>query len=219
MFIKYCYCSYQIFELLFSFRFLLGMYYYAVETFPITSITHKFLIRGHTQNEGDNAHSIIEKAIKRAKKSGPIYSPHQYAQLIRNAKKTGNAFVVHELNYDDFYDLKKLFEDNGLNINKDLKGNPIKITEIKAIRFVKSTDIYSIKYSYTDEWQQVSTKPTKNVRKTRSDINNLSITEIFLQPAYNSKLAISDQKKQDLRSLLEKNIVPRCYSGFYESLF
>lgn len=204
--------------IMFYFRFLLGMYYYAVETLPITSITHKFLIRGHTQNEGDNAHSLIEKAIKRAKKSGPIYSPHQYVQLIRNAKKNGNAFVVHELYYDDFFNLKKLFEDIGLNINKDLKGNPIKLTEIKAIRFAKSIDTYSVKYSYADEWQQVSTKPTKNVRKTRSDVN-LSIAEICLEPAYNSKLAISDQKKQDLRILLEKNIVPRCYSGFYESLF
>ncbi|CAF4946537.1 unnamed protein product [Pieris macdunnoughi] len=48
-------------------RFLVGMYYYAVETLPIKSITHKYLIRGHTQNEGDNVSSLIEKSIKRAK--------------------------------------------------------------------------------------------------------------------------------------------------------
>lgn len=63
------------------------MYYYAVNTLPINSITHKFLIRGHTQNKADAVHSVIEKSIKRAKKAGPIYSPSEYISLIRNAKK------------------------------------------------------------------------------------------------------------------------------------
>jgi hypothetical protein len=53
-------------------------------------ITHKFLITGHTQNEGDNVHSIIEKAVKRHLKGGAIceYVPAQYVSIIRGAKKT-----------------------------------------------------------------------------------------------------------------------------------
>lgn len=176
------------------------------------------MIRGHTQNEGDNAHSLIEKSIKRAKKSGPIYVPYQYVQLIRTTKKSGNTFVVNELNYDDFYDLKKLFEDITLNVNKDLQGNPVKLSEIKAIRFVKNSETYDLKYSYDSEWVTVKSKITINTRKTRSD-NNLNVNEIRLRPAYNTKLTIADRKKEDLRCLLEKNIIPRCYSGFYESLF
>lgn len=78
------------------------MYLYAVKTLAVNKITHKFLIRGHTQNEGDTAHSIIEKAIKKAKKSGAIYVPDQYVQIIRSAKKKGNQFIVEELNFDDF---------------------------------------------------------------------------------------------------------------------
>lgn len=53
--------------------FVLGMYLYAVQTLKIKSITHKFLIKGHTQNEGDNVHSVIEKSVKKSLKSGPIY--------------------------------------------------------------------------------------------------------------------------------------------------
>ena len=34
----------------------------------VKSITHKFLIKGHTQNEGDSAHSLIERQIKRLRK-------------------------------------------------------------------------------------------------------------------------------------------------------
>ncbi|CAH1286836.1 unnamed protein product [Chrysodeixis includens] len=147
-------------------RFLIGMYYYAVEILPLKSITHKFLIRGHTQNEGDNAHSLIERSIKRAKKSGPIYVPYQYVQLIRTTKKSGNTFVVNELNYDDFYDLKKLFEDITLNVNKDLQGNPIKLSDIKVIRFVKNSETYDLKYSYDSEWVTVKSKTTVNTRNT-----------------------------------------------------
>lgn len=61
---------------------------YALAKYPkVRSITHKYLISGHSQNEGDSVHSTIEKAIKKSLKSGPIYVPDQYAQIIRTAKK------------------------------------------------------------------------------------------------------------------------------------
>ncbi|KAL1490215.1 hypothetical protein ABEB36_012945 [Hypothenemus hampei] len=75
-------------------RFLFGMYMHAVAKLKIKAITHKFLIRGHTQNEGDNAHSVIEKAVKRYLKSGPIYEPSNYVSIIRSAKKTGGTFFI-----------------------------------------------------------------------------------------------------------------------------
>lgn len=59
------------------------MYIYALAKYPkIRSITHKYLISGHSQNEGDSFHSSIEKAVKRSLKSGPIYEPSQYAKII-----------------------------------------------------------------------------------------------------------------------------------------
>ena len=36
------------------------------------NLTHKFLIKGHTQNEGDSVHSLIERKTKQALKSGPV---------------------------------------------------------------------------------------------------------------------------------------------------
>ena len=50
------------------------MYVYALEK----SISHKFLISEHTQNEGDTIHSIIEMSMKKAKKSGSIYVPDSF---------------------------------------------------------------------------------------------------------------------------------------------
>lgn len=68
-------------------KYIATLYLYAVSHLNIASITHKFLIRGHTQNEADSVHSLIEREVKKNLKSGPIYSPHQYVTLIKNAKK------------------------------------------------------------------------------------------------------------------------------------
>lgn len=117
------------------------MYLYAVDKFQINSITHKYLIRGHTQNEGDTVHSIIEKSMKRSKKSGPIYVPDQLVTIIRNSKKTGKPFVVKELTFNNFIDLKSLTDEIGYNCQKNIEGEQIKISNIKIIRFVKGSEV------------------------------------------------------------------------------
>ena len=40
-------------------KFMLTVYLYSIMKFDVNSITHIFLIKGHTQNEGDSAHSLI----------------------------------------------------------------------------------------------------------------------------------------------------------------
>lgn len=97
------------------------MYLFAVEKLNIKSITHKFLIKGHTQNEGDNSHSVIEKAVKKALKSGPIYTPSEYVRIIRSAKKIGTPFKVTELSHSDFVDWKNVTQQLGSNFTKVLQ--------------------------------------------------------------------------------------------------
>lgn len=194
------------------------MYYYAVNKLQINSITHKFLIKGHTQNEGDAAHSVIEKSVTRAKKSGAIYVPDQYISLIRNAKKTGKPFIVKELNYTDFMDLKKLADDLNINTTRNVSGEAIKTTDIKVIRFMKDCDIYKYKTTYkTDNLNEANINgKTRTFRLNTTQTRN--IEEISLNPAYTSNIPISDRKKQDLLELVQKNIVPRYYEHFYNQL-
>lgn len=103
-------------------KYVFSMYLYAVENLPIKSITHNFLIKGHSQNEGDNVHSMIEKQIKRCLKSGPIYHPAQYITLMKTAKKKGNPYKVHELSHEDFLDFKDLWSNIGCNTTVNEKG-------------------------------------------------------------------------------------------------
>lgn len=193
-------------------KFILSLYYYAVSTLPIKSITHKFLIRGHTQNEADSVHSVIEKNIRRAKKSGPIYTPDQYVALIRNAKKTGNSFTVTEMSYDSFYDLKLLSNDINLNTGKNIDGETIRISDVKVVKFIKDSDTYLYKTTYkTENWQEAKIKISRAGKK--------NIADIHLSAAYSSKLPIANNKKQDIRQLITANIVPKYYENTFNSLF
>ena len=53
-------------------------------------ITHYFLEKGHTQNEGDSVHSVIEGATKRRN----IYEPSQWYTLVALAKKANEPYEV-----------------------------------------------------------------------------------------------------------------------------
>lgn len=123
-------------------KFVLTGHAYAGFNLRVKSITHKFLIEGHSQNEGNNVHSVIEKQVKRHIKSGPIYTPLQYTTLIRTATKTGLAYKVHGMTYDRFYNLKVLQEAWGSNFDMDENGNQIKCQEIKVLKVEKDSLIF-----------------------------------------------------------------------------
>ncbi|CAG9812894.1 unnamed protein product [Phaedon cochleariae] len=113
-------------------------------------IIHKFLIKGHTQNEGDSAHSLIERQVKRQLRGGPMYTPDAFIAAIRTAKKKGTPFTVNEMCYEDFYDLKQLASDIG-----PLTMTHLKLTEVKVMKVVLESPV-SVYYknSYNDEFQE-----------------------------------------------------------------
>ncbi|KAI8114695.1 hypothetical protein CVS40_12962 [Lucilia cuprina] len=130
---------------------LISMYSYAVQKYHIKSITHKFLITGHTQNEGDNVHSVIEKQIKRHVTCIPIYIPEQYISLIATAKKTGRPYKLHKLSHNDFYDLKTLQEEWGHNFTTDVEKEKILWKDIEILKVEKnSPESFFYKTSYSD---------------------------------------------------------------------
>lgn len=119
-------------------KFVISAFLYAVANFNIKSITHKFLVVGHTQNEGDAVHSIFEKQINRSLRSGPIYLPGQYASLIRTARKTGAPFKLIEMSYNDFYDLKSLTERTALNFNTNTEDEKFNFNDISVVKVEKT---------------------------------------------------------------------------------
>ena len=190
---------------------MIALYLYAVEDLDIQSITHKYLIRGHMQNEGDAVHSIIERSLTRAKKSGPIYVPDQYVSLIRNAKKKGNPLHVDEMSFEDFYDFKALYDEIVPKLAKNTNGDDFKLQDVKLLQFQKGNDKFFYKTSYKQiEWNEVEFKS----RKSRSSITSA----ITLKPAYSRKIALTDNKLRDLNTLCVNNLIPKFYRAFYDSL-
>lgn len=190
------------------------MYLYAVQYLNIQTITHKYLIRGHTQNEGDTIHSIIEKSLTRAKKSGPIYVPDQYLPIIRNAKKKGEPLHVREMHFSDFKDIKTLHNDMALTMTKDVSGNDFKLSEIKVVRFEKGREVFFLKNNYKQlEWNELNFTSKKTRARKSIETNN-----IILKSAYTKMMTLSENKLRDLMSLIQTNIIPQYYKTFYETL-
>ena len=95
---------------------LLTLHHYAIKVLGVVSITHKYLVIGHTQNEGDSVHSTIEREKTRILKNESIFVPTQWKSVIQCAKKSGTPYEVHELDFSDILDLKDLVTQFGKNL-------------------------------------------------------------------------------------------------------
>ena len=193
-------------------KYIATLYLFAIQNLNIRTITHKFLITGHTQNEADSLHSLIEKEIKKNLKSGPIYSPDQYIALIKNAKKSKPLINVYELTFDSFLDTKLLQEEWGYNYNTDTEGQTVNWTNIKVL-FMKKKSPFSIffKSSYKDiSFREID---LRNKRKKMK-----MCKQITLQKAYMRKQDLSINKKKDLKDLINKSLIPSFYANYYSSI-
>lgn len=54
-------------------RYVFALYQYAIKKGCIETITHRFFETGHSQNEGDSMHSLIERSMK----NKVLYTPDQ----------------------------------------------------------------------------------------------------------------------------------------------
>lgn len=188
-------------------KYMIALYLYTIMKFPIiNSITHKYLITGHTQNEGDCVHSTIEKQVKNSLKFGPIYVPSQYAQLIRMAKKRGKPYNVNELTHLDFSAIKALVDDVKLNFSQ-VKIYPVKVWKIEK----DSIHTFYFKNSYSEEFQTV-----KLNRKSKGNSTIQPLAD--LKHAYRVPLKIKENKKTDLLTLIKNNHIPQFYANFYNTL-
>ncbi|KAL0895191.1 hypothetical protein ABMA27_013634 [Loxostege sticticalis] len=145
-------------------------------------------------------------------KGGPIYTPDQYVSIIRNAKKRGDPYKVHELTHDDFYDIKALADSVGNNYSKNTENETVKITRIKILKFEAGNESFKYCVSYeTQDFKEVKLNINKRKRQNRN-------VAIEIQKAYKQKFSVADKKKKGLLELVSKNIIPRFYSSFYTNL-
>lgn len=192
-------------------KFMLAMYQFAVNKYSkVQRITHKFLIKGHTQNEADAVHATIQRNISRALKCSPVYVPSQYITLIKTAKR-GTPYTVKELSHDSFYDLKSLITVGNNNYTKTEDGEKVKWVDIKVMSISKNEqNKFIFKTSYEEE-------EFKSVTLTRR-LPKSNLPRCMLKKAYSRKLEISETKRRGILKLIEKDIIPKYYEAFYVNL-
>ncbi|PIK42342.1 hypothetical protein BSL78_20825 [Apostichopus japonicus] len=99
----------------------------------VSSITLNFFETGHGQNEGDNMHSVVERAVKRV---GDIILPTQLATVIRMASR--NPYHVKELQTSDVSDWKQLAQERRvLRVRTSEEGEVIDWTKFMSIKLMK----------------------------------------------------------------------------------
>lgn len=184
-------------------KFMAIMFIYVVRNYDVKSITHKFLIAGHSQNEGDSMHSCIESSKKRALLSGPLYTPQQVEMIIKLAKKQGKPYLVNNIKYTDILDWKT-FSNNFGNFIKNTDGEKVYWSNIKMLRITKDdpNTIYYKNTFDTDTFKQI------NISKKNDDD--------ILTSAYIDRPKITYKKKEDLLSLLKH--VPIDHHDFFKNL-
>ena len=110
-------------------RYVATALLYSVNSTHVKDIVHKFLTPGHTGMEVDSAHSCIE----RAKKHVNIFTPNDWQNIVRLARRS-EPYQVIPLEFEDFYDFKSRTEP----MKTDTAGNPVRWKDVESVRVTKA---------------------------------------------------------------------------------
>jgi len=189
-------------------RFVFAMWEYAAYKLKI-KITHRFLEKGHTQNEGDSMHATIEKT----KKGKTIYVPAQWVTLVQCAKVKGAPYSVKEVSNKDFLDFKHIVNNSEYNWKLASNGLLVKWSCVKEIMVTFECPFQlSIKYNLniTDDTITISLQNKKNRGRHQPHCGPVR--------AYDKPFPIEKLKLNDLLSLCNTGLIPTVYHAFYKSL-
>jgi hypothetical protein len=197
-------------------RFVFAMYAFVSKLHNVT-ISHRFLEQGHTQMEVDSVHALIESTQKK----NDIFEPKQWFALMRAAKKSGQAYRVHEMDTSSFFDFKQFVA--ATNWSKNCNGNSVNWLKVKAVKVEReSPNILHYQYEHGSEFSRVflydDANQIKPVSRTRKRKSNNFVFDPVLKLAYDRPIKISSAKYKDLLSLCNSNVIPKIYHSFYQSL-
>ena len=186
-------------------RMYVTMLWYAIQKFKLNSVSHKYLEKGHTQNEGDSMHAAIECAAKDKK---PIYSTAEWAPTIRMARPK-RPYIVKEMSLTDFLDFKGLSLQIK-NFETNTEGQKLYWNTIKTLK-INGTNHNSMEYKIDYSGETLSLDFFQKLRlRERPSISDLQVRQ--LRSEY---IKIPWDKYVDLLTLCRKNIIPSLHHTFY----
>ena len=197
-------------------KYVLSMLVFASAKYNI-NVKLTFLQVGHTQNESDSVHSMIEKNCK----GKQIFTLDQWCEIIETAKETGFKYEVIKVKYDMIFDFKSLGDNQNWNKNvqktskktnvSKITSVPVGISQFKQILVEKDTpNQLKYKLAFEKDYETLVTRKEKN---------QVNVQKFVLKKAYTSVQGLTSAKIKDLLSLCDEksNIIPQEYHSYYKS--
>ena len=211
----------------------------AMHWFKFSELHLHFLVTGHSYNENDNCHSVIEKEASQS----TVFTPEQWECIILNAlTKKRRQVAITAMQHSDFHNFKfgphlELFRNilkRKTTFTEGDKQEAVLWSQVMHLKFTqKEPTKMFFKYSYSQEEYHVAefvgnetkSKLKKVTRRAAQNsheaqlktfVDNVSVEDLPL--CYTSKLGITADKYSDLAKLCEKKIIPEHYWSFYDSL-
>ncbi len=176
------------------------------------TIIQKFLIKGHTQMEGDSVHACIERKIRHRS----INVPSDYCRFISEAR-IKKPYKVKYLDFNFFKSFEGIKFVNSLrppvSSSSSTDKRP-KVVDIRCLKYCPSGEIlYKLDFAKNFELLR---QP-----RTRSKSKHAAVPPKFtpfqeLPALYTAKLKISKEKYEHIQSLLPT--IPHDHHLFYKNL-
>lgn len=176
------------------------------------NIKMTYLEVGHTQNEGDSVHAMIEKYAKAQK----VYTVKQWIEMIKNAKVTKPQYEVIEMKYDMFYNFVELADQ--LNWKKKV----IRKKKITAKEYLVDVGISKFKQVcvYKENNSQLKFKldfdSDFETLNTRTEKKHANVKKYTLNKAYKDEHGLAKAKIEDLTKLCNKGIIPVEHHDYFK---
>lgn len=185
-------------------RFIFYLYIYAASKYNVT-ISHRFLEKGHTQNEGDSVHALIERKAE----NKIIYTPDEWRLLVRWAKSSGEPYVVRNMSQENFFDFKSHVVDKAWS--KNIEGHKVAWNNIREVMVNKSIP-NQLLYKYDLNDANYGTVVVRsNTRRTNTTLPTLEVV-------YKAPIGLSKDKKRDLISMCTSGVIGAQYHDYFEAL-
>lgn len=177
-----------------------------VRTEKYKTVTHNFLVAGHTHLPSDRDFAHIENYKK---KMPTVYEPKQWVDAVKKAKRT-NAFKVTAMEMDDFFTFKKL--ENGIKKNTMTTDNALlKFSKVLSFKFDSNfKNSMFIKHAVNEEYKEVK------LGKRGFPSNNFNDIGSVVEKKYNEPLLLNNKKLDNLKSFME--YIPPIHQKFYQKL-
>lgn len=160
-------------------------------------VFQKFLIKGHTQMEGDSVHAKIENKLK----NKDVYVPYEFVKYTLEARMNPFPYEAKYLKHDFFKDFSMLEYYPSIRPGRKA-GDPV-VTDVHCLRY-QPNGIIQYKLKFDDEYKDIPRRPSK--------VN----VEIELKKLHTKRLPIPSSKYKHLQEL--KSVIPQDYHTFYDSI-